>query len=399
MPPEFCSFLGVQSPQTLCHAVCNLDVYPKELELVDVTNIENTLLKTTPPTPNRYTQLSQSLLWLNERAWPLTIGVLLTAGVYLYQYIQEEKIPLSITSSAVITALPVMSAILVFIISVLAAFILLPIFVLFHRLDESGKRLSDEFSVDQTSPEKRARHRGMLWRWGSSLLIFGTFCALLTLIGSQITATWYWGLAAALGLMLTMACYFWLLTFNVERPVSTDFRFACVMSAFVQIGVILNVTIVAIEIADQYIQSLWWLVPLMAGVLFFVWMIQLLGAMFVVKMRRHEHPVALIASVGIVLVILLGLYPPTGAKLGGFAFQVSASGARNCSIMNFVPESKGLEPVMDPGKPGFSLPLRVIAEADGVYFVRPWRTDTKAVRFVPRASLLGVDGCPAATPG
>ena len=363
-----------------------------------MTDIENIPPRTVNPTPDRFSQLSKSLLWLNERAWPLTLVILLTAGVYLYQYIQEEKIPLSITSSAVISALPVMSAILVFIISVLVAFVLLPIFVLFHRLNDSGKRLSDELTLDQTCAEHRARHRRMLGRWGGSLLLLGTFCALLSVIGSQVAGNWYWGTAAVVGTGLSIACYCWVMTRGVEGPVSMDFRMACVMSAIVQVCVILNVTIVAINIAGQYVSSLWWLVPLMLVELLVVWMIQLLGALFVVKMRSHENPLALVASAVIVLVIVLGLYPPTGAKLGGFAFQVSASGARNCTLMNFAPESKGLERLTDPDRPGFSRPLRVIAEADGTYFVRLWKTDSKAVQFVPRASLVGVDVCPPAKP-
>ncbi|MDQ0123106.1 hypothetical protein J2W17_002053 [Pseudomonas lini] len=363
-----------------------------------MTDIENIPPRTVNPTPDRFSQLSKKLLWLNERAWPLTLVILLTAGVYLYQYIQEEKIPLSITSSAVITALPVMSAILMFVISILLAFVLLPIFVLFHRLNDSGKRLSDELGLEQTTPENRARHSRMLGRWGGSLLILGTFCAVLCVIGSQVTGNWYWGTAAVVGTGLTIACYYWLMTRGVEGPVSMDFRIACVMSAFVQVCVILNVTIVAIDIAGQYVSNLWWLVPLMLVELLVVWIIQLLGALFVLKMRSHENPVALVASAVMVLVLVLGLYPPTGAKLGGFAFQVSASGARNCTLMNFAPESKGLEALTDPDRPGFSRPLRVIAEADGTYFVRPWKTDSKAVQFVPRASLVGVDVCPAAKP-
>jgi hypothetical protein len=363
-----------------------------------MTDIENIPPITVTPTPDRFSQLSKSLLWLNERAWPLTLVILLTAGVYLYQYIQEEKIPLSITSSAVISALPVMSAILVFIISVLVAFVLLPIFVLFHRLNDSGKRLSDELTLDQTCAEHRARHRRMLWRWAGSLLLLGTFCAALSVIGSQVTGNWYWGTAAVVGMGLTIAGYYWLMTRGVAGPVSTDFRIACVMSAFVQMVVILNVTMVAIDIAGQYVSNLWWLLPLMLVELLAVWMIQLLGALFVVKMRSHDNPVALVATAVMVLVIVLGLYPTTGAKLGGFAFQVSASGARNCTLMNFVPESKELEALTDPDRPGFSRPLRVIAEADGIYFVRLWKTDSKAVQFVPRASLVGVDVCPPAKP-
>lgn len=378
-----------------CVRACTVLVpAPMELEPVAVTDIENLPPRTA--TPDRFKQLSRCLLWLNERAWPLTVGILLMAGVYLYQYIQEEKIPLSITSSAVITALPVMSAILVFIITILVAFVLLPIFVLFHRFNDSPRRLSDELTLGRSTPEQRKRHIRMLGRWAASLVVLGTFCALLSVIGSQVSGTWYWALAAFLGTVLTIAIYYWLLTLGIEGPLSMDFRFACLMSAFVQMGVILNVTIVAIDIAGHYVSSLWWLGPLMLAELLVLWIIQLLGALFVMKMRSHDNPVALVATAVMVLVIVLGMYPGTGAKLGGFAFQVSASGARNCTILNFGPESKGFESITDPDRAGFSRPLRVIAEADGTYFVRLWKSDTKAVQFVPRAGLVGVDVCPTA---
>ena len=363
-----------------------------ELEPVDVTDIENIPPRTA--TPDRFKQLSQCLLWLNERAWPLTVGILLMAGVYLYQYIQEEKIPLSITSSAVITALPVMSAILIFIISILLAFVLLPIFVLFHRFNDSQRRLSDELTLGPATAQQRKRHKRMLGRWAASLVVLGTFCALLSVIGSQVSATWYWTLLAVVGTVLTIAAYYWLMTLGIDGPMSMDFRFACLMLAFVQMGVILNVTIVAIDIAGRYVSNLWWMVPLMLVELLVLWIIQLLGALFVVKMRSHDNPLAMVACAVMVLVMVLGFYPASGARLGGFAFQVSASGARNCTVLNFGAESKGFESITDPDRPGFSRPLRVIAEADGTYFVRLWKSDTKAVQFVPRAGLVGVDVCP-----
>ena len=367
---------------------------PKEMESTDVTEFERIDAKPAGTSPDRFAHLSRSLLWLNERAWPLGIGILLTAGMYLYQYIHEENIPLSITSSAVLTALPVMSAILVFIISILVAFVLLPIFVLFHQLDASGKRLSDDLSFDQKSPEAQARHRHLLWRWGGGLLILGIFCGSLTAIGSQVQVNLLWGSAAVSAAMLTIAGYYRLMTLGVQGTISTEFRIACVMSAFVQIMVILNVTIVAIHIASQYVSQLGWLVPLMLGELAIVWLIQLLGAQFVVKVRGHQNPLALLAIAVTVVVIGLGLHPQSGAKLGGFAFQFSASGARNCTIMSFSPQSQGLEAIADPDRPGFSRPLRVVAEADATYFVRLWKTDSKAVQFVPRSSLTGIDACP-----
>lgn len=363
-----------------------------------MTDIENIPPLTASPIPDIFSQISQWLLWLNERAWPLTVGILVTAGLYLYQYIQAEQIPLSITSSAVVTALPVMSAILVSIVSILAAFVVLPIFVLFHRLNDTGRRLSDEFTLGQASPEQLKRHRRMLGRWAASLFVLGLFCASLSAIGSQVPSTWYWSLAGAMGAVLTMAAYYWLMTLGVEGPMSMDFRFACLMSAFAQMSVILNFMIIAIDIAGHYVSSLWWIFPLVLVESLVVWIIQLLCALLVVKTRSHRNPVALVVCAVMVLVIVVGMYPASGAKLGGFAFQVSASGARNCTILNFGPESKGLESITDPDRPGFSRPLRVIAEADGTYYVRLWKTDSKAVQFVPRANLVGVDVCPVAKP-
>lgn len=47
---------------------------------------------TAPNKVDQYaTRLSNGLFWLNERAWPLTVGILSVAGLYLYQYIQMEK--------------------------------------------------------------------------------------------------------------------------------------------------------------------------------------------------------------------------------------------------------------------------------------------------------------------
>lgn len=366
-----------------------------ELEPINVTDFEDLDTTLQTPPPNRYSQLSQGLLWLNERAWPLGIGILLTAGMYLYQYIQDEKIPLSITSSAVIAALPAMSAMLVFVISVLVAFIIMPIFVLFHRLNDSGKRLSDDFSFDKISPELSARHRRLILRWGGGLLILGIYCTLVGAAGPYVPRGGWWIGAGLLGLLLTVLAYTVFITRGQNITVSADFRFICVMSALVQVFVILTVTSVVLPIAAEYVNNIWWLVPLMFLELFFLWLIQLLGALLVVRTRRHENPVAFIATVVFAIVILLGLYPPSSAKLAGFALQVSASGGRNCTVMNFGADSKGVEAITDPARPGYSRPLRVIAEVDGIYFVRPWKSDSKAVQFVPRASLTGVDACPA----
>ena len=119
--------------------------------------------------------LSNGLLWLNERAWPLTVGILSVAGLYLYQYIQVEKVPLSILSAAAFTALPAMFAMLVFVIGMMGASILMPTFILFLRLNATGARLSDQLNLSRQSPEITAQHRRLLMHWAASLVVLWVF--------------------------------------------------------------------------------------------------------------------------------------------------------------------------------------------------------------------------------
>jgi len=358
-----------------------------------VSEIEKLESEAAQPAGNRYRQLSELLYWSNERAWPLGVGVLLTAGLYLYQYIQSEKIPLSITSSAVITALPAMSAILIVVVLAMVLFLLLPTFILFHKLNASGLRLSDDLRFGKNDPRSTARHRQVIMRWAGGLLVMGAYCLLVGVAGASLHGSRWWGPTMLVGAVITIAAYVYFIVRGVGVKVSTDFKFACVMSAVSQVVVILAVTSALLRIAGAYVENIWWTVPLVLSELLVLWIIQLLSAMFVMKLLRHENPVGLAAVVTLIIIVLVGLFPPTGARLGGVAFQYSASGARNCTVLHFNVDSKGFDAMIDPSRPGFSRPVRVIAEVDGVYFVRPWKSLSKAVEFVPRATLAGVDGC------
>jgi hypothetical protein len=362
-----------------------------ELEPVDVIDGEK---KTQVASPrNRYAQLSQGLLWLNERAWPLGGSILLIAGIYLFQYIQVEQIPLSITSSAVVAALPAMFAMLVFVIAMLGALIVMPAFILFHRLNDSGERLSDHLSFDLGTSGLTPLHRRLVLHWLYGVLLLGGFVWLIGALAAY-DHTGGWWIVGMVGLgLLTLLGHAWIITRVWKTSVSFEFWIACVMSALVQWIAILNVTVVVARSVSEYVEDVWLFIPFMFLELVLLWLIQLGGAYFVVVMRRHEHPVAHAALVAMVIIFVVGLIPQTSAKLAGATLQLPSSGARNCAVMTWAPGTPLLDAIKDPGHPGSSIRLRLLAEADGMYIVRPWRADTKAVQFVPRSSVTGIDEC------
>ncbi|WP_236708454.1 hypothetical protein [Pseudomonas sp. Root562] len=320
-------------------------------------------------------------------------SILLIAGIYLFQYIQVEKIPLSITSSAVVAALPAMFAMLVFVIAMLGALIVMPAFIIFHRLNDSGERLSDHLSFDQGKSGLTPLRRRLMLHWLYGVLLLGGFVWLVGVHASygHTSGWWMLGMVALGG--LTLLGHAWIITRVWKTSVSLEFWFACVMSALVQWIAILNVTVVVARSVSEYVDDVWLFIPFMFLELVLLWLIQLGGAYFVVVMRRHEHPVAHAALVAMVVIFVLGLIPQTSAKLAGVTLQLPSSGARNCTVMTWAASTQLLEAINDPDNPGSSIRLRLLAEADGMYIVRPWRAEAKAVQFVPRSSVTGIDEC------
>ncbi|PHN25937.1 hypothetical protein [Pseudomonas sp. ICMP 460] len=353
-----------------------------------------------PKKIDRYaTQLSSGLLWLNERAWPLAVGILSVAGLYLYQYIQVEKVPLSIFSPAAFTALPAMFAMLVFVIGMMGASILLPTFILFHRLNDQGARLSDQLNLRPETPELRARHRRLLLRWAAGVGVLGGFWMFAVYmsenIDSGVLLTVGWTVATAGAVMAYVGIIISALPAQVAvRDVSAGFWVASVSAGFIQMLVILMVTVPVSRAFGEYSNSALLFAPFMAAELAVLFVIQGGGACLMVRMSDHKNPVAAASLAAMALLVFLGLIPETGAKFGGLALQASASGGRMCTLMTWTAEANVPSLLVDAQSRTRSIKLRVLADADGSYIVRPWQAKEKTVTFVPHSSVTQLDDCP-----
>jgi hypothetical protein len=126
----------------------------------------------------------------------------------------------------------------------------------------------------------------------------------------------------------------------------------------------------------------------------------LAGARVIYKVRSHGRPLTTAVQIATGLVILVGLFPPAGAKLAAYALQSTASGGNACVVLKWVPEpAASTQSLSDPDAPGHSRELRILAEADGNYIVRSFDVVTTEVDFVPRSSVAGLDKCPEQAKG
>jgi len=280
------------------------------------------------------------------------------------------------------------------VIAMLGALIVMPAFIIFHQLNDSGERLSDHLSFDRGKSGLTTLHRRLVLHWFYGLLLLGGFVWLIGALAFSNHTSGWWTIGKLVVGGLTLLGHAWIITRVLKVRVSFAFWLACVMSALIQWVAILNVTVVVARSVSEYVDDVWWFIPFMLLELVLLWLIQLAGAYFVVVVRRHEHPVAHAALVAMVVIFVLGLIPQTSAKLAGVTLQLPLSGARNCTVMTWASSTQLVDAIKDPGNPGSSIRLRLLAEADGMYIVRPWRAETKAVQFVPRSSVTGIDECP-----
>ena len=345
------------------------------------------------------TKLSSGLFWLNERAWPLTVGILSVAGLYLYQYIQVEKVPLSILSAAAFTALPAMFAMLVFVIGMMGASILVPTFILFTRLNGTGVRLSDQLNLGRQPPQVMAQHRRLLGHWAASLVVMGVFW--MSAVYMSVNAeggfwlTFSWIVAFIVAVLVYVGIIIRARPAHVAlRDLSAQFWQASAGAGVIQMVVILMVTVPVSRAFSEYSDSAVFFAPFMFAELVVLFLIQGCAACLVVYMRDHKNPVAFASMAAFALIVFLGLIPASGSKLGGLPLQGSASGGRVCTLMSWSDGAKVLRVLVDADNPQRSVKLRVMADSDGSYIVRPWQAKEKTVSFVPHAAVAQLDECP-----
>ena len=345
---------------------------------------------------NWHDAVSDGLLWLNERAWPLGGGILFMSALYLHNYIQTEQIPLSITSPVIVTALPTLFAMLILVIALLSSLILIPTAMLFTPMKKGEPPQIACMSADGTAENIRQR-KWLAFQWLAGLTVVGAFWILIVFFAPVRDAH---AVFQFMGFVLTLLLFIVAVNFTQlrrarrsPRGVSGDYIFSCLISSLVQVLVTLYAFSVTEVLASQYESNVWTQVLYMTIGLVILWFIQFAGANLLLGVMQHQNPVAYVTLIAAVVISVLGLISPVSSKLAGYAFQFSASGGKPCAVFTWSSNHEVGVDSLSQHATRNSIPLRVLAKADDYYLVRPHGTMSKAVTFVPQQAVAIIDEC------
>lgn len=354
-------------------------------------------------TGNSRDQISQGLIWLNERAWPLAGFVVFVPVLYLFNFIQEEKIPLSITSSSVITALPVLFALILLCIALLVGLLLTPTIMLFTPLEKKNKdRLIDLLVNAKKSRWKRSPFPWMIigaWLFVPITLVF--IVAFISILFEATDDSPHWLMQLLLLASIPVSALIfvtWVLKGtgrNIRfRNISSDFFISVLIGIVPQFLITTYVISISIRIAQS---SDYQLAVIAAGVLIGILVmcpIQLFGATVVASVNKPDRSFGSALSIGCIFVVLLGLYPPSASLLTGAVFQLTSSGGRPCAVLSLHSTDSIEKNIIDHQYPMQSKPLHILIEVDGYFWVRPKISLNKDVYFISHENVSRISECP-----
>ena len=339
-------------------------------------------------------QVSEGLLWLDDRAWSLAGLILFVSALYLNGFILEEKVPLSITSPSVIAALPMLFAFLLLFIGMLVGLLFSPTMIFFSPLNKSNPvRLVDSFS--ESKPGKIKLTIFISWLLLPACLLGVTF-GIWMLVPKDVG--WINGIAIFFLVPITGFVFVNIFIRAQSsdlhwRDISPEFWMSLFIGLIPQFFLTVFVIIVSMRAAqpsESYVIFAFW----SAIGLFALCLIQLLGVRIVASTESQPPSLAACFTVGFAFVILLGIYPPAASKLTGAVLKLTASGARTCAVLTWTSNNPDVAEEVNNVDSGSSKPLHILMAIDENYVVRPTEIEGKAVYFVPRSMIAGIDDCP-----
>lgn len=359
-------------------------------------------------------QLDVALRWLNDHAWPLAGIILLISMAHLRNYLVVERLPISLASPALLSAIPVVFGLAALFVGVLTALFLLPTVLLLTKVRENGKSLIEAMFPEPSPDQARvvagerdltkaqwrelgASRRNLVGRWVAGFVFYGLPLGISGFIPIDFIRENPL-LSSIIGIVALVAFIVLFVRLVTKIPLSwaawkettPDFLAICSASAFVQFFLMTYLVDASAAVAGRYIDSMWRFLPILIVVLVVLAVIQLLCATIVHQLRTHQRASVVALQIGIALVALSSLATDQSANAVRLALQVEGPDGRPCAVL----ESTG-DKAKNPGNQGlFNVPVKVLIEADGTYYVRRAGAPGGGVDLIPRDEVQHIGVCP-----
>jgi len=348
-------------------------------------------------------QITDTLNWLSGYKWAATGIMLFVSTMYWYGFISFEKIPISIASPSVVTSIPIVSVLMAFFIALLVSFACVPTMMFFIPAGEKGGE--KHLVVPKTNAEFREVARALWVRWLAiqSFILFALF-----LIGFLDLDSY--GLAfSSLILIISVVAVFFLKSISQFKGGMTSVGFGfwviSVVSMFFQVMLVVLVSVSVSKYLEGKNDCVVFFAVFMCVVALASVQLGVMRALIIALSQRGFLKKMIVALFS--MVFFCGIYPPAGSFLFGTALHHTSSGARSCAILSWDKSAAlgAVNPEVIGEILGYSKPLRIFIEADGDYIVRTLKVkdshyiegEGKAVYFIPRTLVLGMDECPKLT--
>jgi len=346
--------------------------------------------------------LSDGLLWLNQRAWPLTVIILLIAGICLFDFTQQERVP--IPFSSVIAVLPALLTLGIFIVVVIIGVIFLPTMILFVSLENNNKKSIIDLWPENLSNTKKTSHGAeffVTFYCFFMLVYFAAIFALAVWLDLSVSANSPIStLLVLLILAVPVVSFYFLIRKKIGKNVlplkivSGNFWVTSILGAAAQIMLMIFVLTLSTRGASgsEYELGMFCLYAFLG--IMTLGIVQFFAGSVTASIARSRPPMQKIIFSAAILIILPLMIPSVGAKITSAAFQRIGAGGRSCVILTWAGKdiAPGYEKISTASYYQ-SKPLRIVLEADGIYRVREYEEISREIYFIPLSAIASMHDC------
>jgi hypothetical protein len=356
------------------------------------------------------TEINIGLEWLRKHVWLGGVMAIFIPATWWYLYVIREGVPGSVASSSMITALPTLMALVIFLEIICIGMLLSPAALLLLPMKKGEESWMSRFVRQQKDGSSKLAQGSLFLTWTGTLAIPIIFLELVIwFLAKKVNTSQISDQVSMLVAILSIILLF-LLILGVLGSGSIMERFkattveilgAVLFGTTMQLLLIGIIMTYAIRVVSLYFNSesfpLWILTSVVIA--FCVGLIQLVGAKIVVELRGLSKPVQSAALFGTTLLFLVSIFPYAGPSLARTVFQSTASGGRSCVILTMAPSAKSnftdlkTKPDDVDSK---SKELVILLDIDGMYQVRlkDRAKDDDTVYSIPKDNVIAMSSCP-----
>ena len=337
-------------------------------------------------------KLSNTLIWLHGRAWPLSGGIFVLALLSVMSYFREEGIPISVASSSALTVFPSVFAMTLIQVIVILVALLLPIRIFFAPTKRDGNPLLPHLYEDSDAATLKIISKHMKW-WLVAAFLTGLLWGLVEISPKE---------CYAVGTLLMLFLVPWPLSrfITCGKLLNTgatkgliEFQVLAYWCLIIQMLVALSAVTISTHLVNQWINgSKFWLVVVCISATLSLALLQWVVAKVQVDHRRSPQANRSLPLLSVTIALLIAM-SPLGAQSAGLSLQVRAPDGGACAALTSISRIKYAEVKSTNSSETNSINVRILMEAHDTYLVRPWLSTTKEITFIPINAVTNIKPC------